>query len=132
MALGTRTTSEEYDRVKLLFDYTKWHIGIYTTLGTLIVTVLGWGRLTLYAPLLWLSLLFVGLAGLSGGIIASTLPECGTLEEFFRSPTGFWGIPLLSGRTWTRIEHTAFWIGVFAAVAAFAIAQTGVCPLQKS
>jgi hypothetical protein len=31
VALGTRTTSEEYDRVKLLFDYTKWHIGIYTT-----------------------------------------------------------------------------------------------------
>jgi hypothetical protein len=56
MALSTRTTSEEYDRIKLLFDYTKWHIGIYTTLGTLIVTVLGWGRLTLYAPLLWLSL----------------------------------------------------------------------------
>jgi hypothetical protein len=125
MALGPRTFSEDYDRIKLLFDYTKWHIGIYTTLGTLMVTIIGWERLTLYVPLLWLSLSFIGLAGLSGGVIASTLPECDTLEEFFRSPTGFWGLHWLSGRTWTRIEHTAFWMGVLAGVAAFALPQTG-------
>ena len=105
MALSsTRTTSEEYDRIKLLFDYTKWRIGIYTTLGTLIITVLGFGRLTLCIPLLWVSFAFIGIAGLSGGLIASTLPECDTLEEFFRSPTGVWGINQMSGRAWTRMS----------------------------
>ena len=38
---GTSDVAHDYEKVKLLFDYTKYHIGIYTTLGTILIGVLG-------------------------------------------------------------------------------------------
>jgi hypothetical protein len=118
--------ARDYEKVKLLFDYTKYHISVYTTLGTILMGVLGLHNnitLTFCAPLLWVSIGFIAVAGLAGGIIASTLPEKDSLNEFFCQRTGFWGVHVLSGRTWTRIEHTAFWAGLIAGLISFATPQ---------
>src|ERR1700730_14156901 len=116
----------DFEKVKLLFDYTKYHIGIYTTLGTILVAALGLHDniiLKFCGPLLWVSIGFIAVAGLAGGIIASTLPESNRLDDFFTQPTGFWGVHFLTGRTWTRIEHTAFWIGLIAGLISFAFPE---------
>jgi hypothetical protein len=78
--------------------------------------------------LLWFSIAFIAVAGLAGGVIASTLPEMDSLTGsggFFSQRTGPWGWkPLsMSGRAWTRVEHTAFWIALLVAVAAFIVPE---------
>jgi hypothetical protein len=122
----------EYEKVKTLFDYTKFHIGIYLTLGTILVAVLDVGtkmspyqsRFTVRKWPLILAIIFILFAGFAGGVIASTLPEYESVGLFFESKVGFWvmellDIEILSGRDWTRIEHTAFWIGIFWGLVAF-------------
>ena len=132
---------KEYEKVKLLFDYTKYHIGIYTSLGTIAVAALGLHDNVTFkfcGLLLWLSIGFIAVAGLAGGIIASTLPEKNSLEQFFTQATGFWGVHFLSGRTWTRIEHTAFWVGLIAGLISFLMPELSprltqtLCVLRQS
>ncbi len=114
---------EEYEKVKVLFDYTKFHIGLYTSLGTIIVTAVNAKLLINYWGFLLLpGIISIGLAGLAGGIVAATLPECEKLggpSGFFESPTGFFGWKPLRGRTWTRFEHAAFWIGIILVTTSF-------------
>lgn len=113
----------EYDRVKTLYDYTKFHIGLYLTLGTILVA--GIGAKTPVAfdhRLMWAAVVFIGFAGVAGGIVASTLPECPTLNAFFQSRTGPWKCKILRGRHWTYVEHTSFWIGIALAGISVALA----------
>jgi hypothetical protein len=78
----------EYDRVKTLFDYTKFHIGLYLTIGTLLVGVVGTKAPIAFRHwLLWLAVFFIGLAGFAGGMIASTLPYCKSLSTFETLPS---------------------------------------------
>ena len=60
---------------------------------------------------------------MAGGIIASTLPESDSLPRFFALRTGPWGWKLLSGRAWTMVEHTAFWVGLIVGLTAFLIPE---------
>jgi hypothetical protein len=118
----------EYEQVKLLYDYTKFHIGIYVTLGTILIAALNAYVLKYWAPALWLGIACIGVAGLAGGVIASTLPERTSLKDqtdgFFKKKTGFWGIEPWSGRAWTRIEHAAFWLGIVSGLGSFAVCRS--------
>jgi len=73
--------------------------------------------------LLWGAIVLIGIAGLAGGIIASTLPHEDSLKHFWETPTGPFGCPLLRGEYWTYVEHTAFWIGIVLAAGAFFFGQ---------
>jgi hypothetical protein len=112
----------DYEQVKVLFDYTKFHIGVYTTLITIIVTGLYYLRITQgvnFKPnLLFIygSMVMFGIAGLSGGIIASTLPHHSSIKEFWKERIGPFRLRIMSGEFWTYCEHTAFWLGVVSAV----------------
>jgi hypothetical protein len=115
---------QEYEKVKLLFDYTKMHIQIYISLGTILVGVFGFHRHFDFCEwILGASIFGIGVAGLAGGIIASTLPECSSLQEFFDKPIGIWEGKWFFGRTWTRIEHTAFWFGLIVGLLSFLVPQ---------
>lgn len=124
-AMSNEEAKFEYEKVKTLFDYTKFHIGLYTTLGTLIVGVINIelpveAHLSFCPGLLWAAVLFIVIAGLAGGIVASTLPEQRSLPVFFERRIGFWfWDEVWSGRTWTRIEHTAFWLALSFALLSF-------------
>jgi hypothetical protein len=113
----------EYEKVKLLFDYTKFHIGLYTTVAAAIIAFLNlkiFDQAPRFSPdLLWTSVLLIGLAGVAGGIIASTLPECKSLPSFFITRVGPGRLRLLTGRGWAHTEHWAFWFALASVIFAF-------------
>jgi hypothetical protein len=119
----------DYDKVKTLFDYTKFHIGIYITLGGTLVAAIGTKVINFWVPILWGSIIALAVAGFAGGVIASSLPWCNSLREFEKTKTGPWGWEktLAYGLTWTRIEHTAFWVAIGAALISLAVGKQGIC-----
>ena len=65
----------DYERVKLLFEYTKFHIGVYLSLATLLVGIFSRGdkRLVFSFSLLMVSVGIIVLAGFAGGTNVSRL-----------------------------------------------------------
>jgi hypothetical protein len=128
-------TAAKLKSLELLFDYTKFHIGVYLAVAGSYITIstIKVGEtllLRLKTVWLWLAMVSFMIAGLSGGVIASTLTQCvGGGEMACESSVHFLdqsiGIPWslewisFSGRTWTYIEHTSFWIGLVSAVVSF-------------
>ena len=113
---------KDYERVKLLFEYTKFHIGVYLSLATLLVGIFGLNnkiRPAFSASLLMVSVGMIVVAGLAGGVIVSRLTQVTTYDEFWSDPTGPWRLQCFRGEGWTYIEHTAFWIGLVGAILAF-------------
>ena len=122
------------DQLKTLFDYTKWHIGLYTGLVTALIAVLQlYGEaLTVVTKLsLFFSLLCILAAGGAGGIVGSSIPFYRQFDVFMRSklsPRNSWeeinktvdpkatDTVRYSGKWWTHFEHTAFWLGIGIAV----------------
>lgn len=114
----------EDKRLERLFDYTKFHIGIYLSAGGGLVTLIGFSakaeESTFIAKLIGLpislavSLALMVVAGMAGGIIASSCTECVIYSELWDKPHGPFGLKLLRGRFWAAIEHGAFWLSAFA------------------
>jgi hypothetical protein len=117
------------DQLKMLMDYTKFHIGMYTTLCTILVGFLGLyreaGAWTVMRPYLFATLLCFVAAGMFGGIVAANLPHCETFEEFERKRLGPFGWPLIPSSTCISLEHLFFWIGIAAALAGLACLMMG-------
>jgi len=121
-------------RLERLYDYTKFHIGIYLSaaggLAALISTAAD-GTKTSYirsligAPrALGVAFAFLVFAGVAGAIVATSAIESESYVEFSRTPQGAHGLKPFLGATWVRIEHACFWlslvflgIGVFSAPA---------------
>ncbi|WP_027584183.1 hypothetical protein [Bradyrhizobium sp. Ai1a-2] len=140
--------NRELERLKLLFDYTKFHIGLYTTVATIFGALIAasaagdkgtqGGSLGSAAPSTapfhfahgWLgaSVIFICIAGIAGGTIASSIPGYSGYTEFWNAEIGpFWDKPIgsfsfsferlrLRAETWTYIEHGAFWVAVILAL----------------
>src|SRR5438067_2237476 len=71
------TEKAHLEQVKLLFDYTKFHIGLYTTLASVLVAALGASfakEWQIHRELVAAAIVLIALAGLFGGVIASSLP----------------------------------------------------------
>lgn len=110
------------DQLKILFEYTKFHIGLYMTLVTALVGVLGftspdgwqgdpwvfWGLVFTIACLV--------VAGISGGVIAGNIPHSADFQTFESKKIGPWGLPCWPYAFWANLEHGAFWLGVVTAV----------------
>jgi hypothetical protein len=105
-----------------LYDYTKFHIGIYLSFAAGIAGLLGtekadWFVSKLVAvntkPLA-ISLILMAMAGMCGGIVASSTIECKTFEDFWNKPQGPQFIPCLAfkGRIWAMFEHIFFWLSL--------------------
>jgi len=103
-------------RLERLYDYTKFHIGIYLLAAGAMVTIAGSAELRSFFSslmqnrlLLWGAIGAMGIAGAAGGVIASTCAISGTLEEVWDSRIGPWRLRIMPGRRWAALEHTAFW-----------------------
>jgi hypothetical protein len=111
-------------QLKMLFDYTIFHIGLYTTLVTALFALLTFGhehkrvKLSL-SPLKWTVGFFL-LAGAAGGAIASNIPHYRDFATYSSAGlTAFGFIPLPSYSWLEHIEHAAFWFGIFFATFGF-------------
>jgi len=121
--------------LEMLYDYTKFHIGVYLTLtatyiaaATAKVSGAGGKKIHLLSAnqcLMALAILSFILAGIAGGIIVSSITQQvgGSSMDFLKTQIGPWNAKHihLSGRAWTYIEHTSFWIGLIAAIASFVV-----------
>lgn len=114
--------------LEMLFDYTKFHIGVYLTLTASYLTVAtasvnGQPLLSLNTWFVWPAIIAFMLAGLAGGVIVSSITQRigGSSIEFLEDPIGPWDWKPVHfrARNWTYIEHTAFWVGLLFAVLSF-------------
>ncbi len=126
---ATIAASDGQKSLEKLFDYTKFHIGLYLTLTTSYVAATsvknkeGNVLLSIDQCYFWPAVLCFIVAGLSGGVIASSITQTSarSSKAFLAQEIGPWEIRELHFKAlkWTWIEHTAFWIGLgFALVSA--------------
>jgi hypothetical protein len=109
------------DQLKALMDYTKFHIGLYTTLCTLLIAVMGLDGLRGQAPRMLFyflgSLICFAIAGMFGGLVGSSLPRFRTWTEFREAKLGPWFAPeIIPAPAVASAEHTAFWLGTVIAL----------------
>ena len=114
----------DLNKIDRLFQYTKFHVGLYGALTFGTATLLQFGdkngaptstvlMFGVMAILAWV------LAGFSGGVILGTLVgHCGGLQRFRQKRTGPLKCGWFSGATWECIEHCSFWLGVVSALLA--------------
>ena len=112
-----------FEQLKLLFDYTKFHITAYLTLAGVFVAALN-GVLGLSAnrSLLGVSIAFIAIAGAAGGVVASNLPYYSDARTFAADKIGPWQLKPMTASRWMSLEHAAFWLALIAAIAAFVAA----------
>ena len=107
----------EDNRLDRLLEYTKFHIGIYLAAGGGILALLGSGDNNNFVRDLigrpWgvaVGLVFMAIAGLGGGVIASATTKASAFDEVWNEAQG--PLNLFKGETWASIEHIAFWIAL--------------------
>jgi hypothetical protein len=126
------TTNTQLEQLKTLYDYTKFHIGLYGTLLAGFVGVSGFAaghfsRTSLFGLKLATFLLLI--AAMSGGVVASSIVDVYRnygvwkqdvgLEKFWSTPLGPFKQGWMTAKTWWCIEHTAFWVAVLIVVGGF-------------
>jgi hypothetical protein len=118
---GNADKTNELEKLKMLLEYTKFHLGLYLSLLAAIVaflsTELGPPPGSTAARLLFASVLLFALAGGFGGIIGASSVAYDSYTEFMKTRVGPWGVPLMEARTCASLEHSVFWIGVIVMLA---------------
>jgi hypothetical protein len=110
------------EQVKLLFEYTKFHITVYTTLASVLAAIIaaaGAQRFSIDYSLLPAAVLAILAAGWAAGVVAATMPQSTRLQNFWNWRTGPYSTHLMTIRGWTYLEHTSFWLAVVIVVVAF-------------
>jgi hypothetical protein len=105
-------------------DYTKFHIGMYTTIFSALVAFLQYKD-----PVFWVrgclgfAIVCFMTAGAAGGVIGSNIPNYESMDDFKKADIGPWGLSWLNARmkyeNWAHLEHAAFWLGAVVAVFGF-------------
>ena len=110
----------EDHRLSTLFDYTKFHIGLYATLITGLFAVVAFveshkrdlaGLVQLLPYAKWTACLIL-IAGAAGGAIASNIPNFREFESFSRAKLEVFGIRFLRYSQLAHVEHLAFWSAI--------------------
>lgn len=100
-----------------LYDYTKFHIGIYLLAAGAMVTIAGSETPSSFVEgvaehpwLLMAAILAMAVAGLAGGVIASTCATAEKLSDVWDECIGPWNRGWMPGSFWARLEHSTFWL----------------------
>jgi hypothetical protein len=103
------------DQLKLLMDYTQFHIAFYLTFASIGVALIKLKITTL--GVLWPSFLGLLLAGVAGGVIGSSIPLYDKFAPFSTAQLGFWGWEIAPFKTWAFLEHIGFWFAILWGIA---------------
>lgn len=100
-----------------LYDYTKFHIGIYLLAAGAMITISASQELSVFvgglikSPVLLLFAIgAMAVAGAAGGVIASSCASAASFDEVWNQPIGPWYFQIMPGWAWATIEHAAFWL----------------------
>ena len=105
------------EQLKHLYDYTKFHIGIYITLMTGIIAVLANDKLRdsyqAITPFIMASLILIMLAGACAGLIASSIPYYTSFKKFMDNDISprYLKTFKINAKNCTHLEHLFFWLG---------------------
>lgn len=107
-------------QLRMLFDYTVFHIGLYTTLVSALFALMTFGhahrRVMHTVCYLKVTVACFLVAGAAGGAIASNIPNYRDFGEFCGAELSVFGLPPLLQYSWlAHIEHGAFWVGIIIA-----------------
>jgi hypothetical protein len=97
-------------QIKLIFEYTKFHIGLYASLIAVLMGLMKLGAQKIPPELV--------IAGAAGGVIASSISVDYRLVAEGKG-VGPFGLTCLSSIWWAHVEHLAFWLGILISVMAF-------------
>lgn len=131
----------EDNRLERLYDYTKFHIGIYLSSAGGVAALLGskdagWAVSELVGNqyFLYAALAFMVLAGMCGGIVATSTTESLSFEEFWNGLHGPATLPFwkASGRSWVAGEHGFFWLSLLLLAAAVLVRYPGTSEPQAA
>ena len=105
------------EHLKLLMDYTIFHIGVYITLSGLMISLLGMKAFEKRAQVMRCyivsALACFMIAGMFGGVIAGNIPYFSNFDAFTGAWIGPWfATHVLPASLCMKAEHTAFWVGV--------------------
>jgi MFS family permease len=106
------------DQLKLLMDYTKFHLAMYASLVTGLTIWMELKPKTDQGIEFWalgFTMTCFLIAGAAGGIIASHIPDFSTYQEFREAYIGMWKARC-KYNTWAHIEHYSFWLGIVVGV----------------
>jgi hypothetical protein len=118
----------EDQRLKTLFNYTKFHIGLYATLITGLFGVIAYANehKDLKVPAHFLTYakcvaVLILVAGAAGGAIASNIADYIDYESFSKASLNVFGVRarFLNYRVFAHIEHAAFWSAVLLSAYTF-------------
>ena len=132
-------TASDLRGLELLYDYTKFHIGVYLTLTAAYITLAtstAYWMPKIHSTFATIAVIAFVVAGAGGGMVASNLPGCmcKSVAKYMetRLVISWWGLwrrkekpdtygQTLTAGTWAGIEHGAFWVGIVAAILSFAV-----------
>ena len=117
-----KATLDDEERFKTLFDYTKFHIGLYTTLISLVFVLMSVDAfescaVTLIRYPLAVGIFSIAAAGACGGMIATHIPirhEQTFAGFLFKEKVGWRGKKSFSVKQVIHAEHNFFWLAVLA------------------
>jgi len=106
------------DQLKLLFDYSKFQIGLYTIVASLftIAIALQPTVFRIHTGLLGVAIVFVCLAGMAAGIVANRCTQSTSWHELWAAKIGPLGLKCLEGEYWTYLQHAFFGIALAMAL----------------
>lgn len=124
-----------------LYDYTKFHIGIYLSFAGGIAALLGtenagWFISSFVPPnkdsLYWALGLMI-LAGMCGGVVASSAIECATFRDHWEGNQQPQCLPFLKfkGKYWAAFEHASFWSSLLVLAYTVAFGFATVTPISS-
>ena len=111
------------DQLKLLMDYTKFHLGIYISLFTVSVAYVATRQPSQELGVVKAAMLCFLIAGVGGATIGSNIPYFEHFEALQKARIGPWRLRLLPYESWSSIEHAAFWLGIMIALYGFVLAK---------
>lgn len=110
------------EQLKLLLEYTKFHIGLYATIAGVLVAALATKHAESWRVRRWAvaaAIASIVVAGVAGGVVAASIVSMTDVPGFWDKPIGPYGIEFLTVRGWTYVEHSTFWLAVAFVLAAF-------------
>ena len=104
-------------RLDRLFEYTKFHIGIYLSSGGGLVVLVAsadkseFVKSVIGSPrALAMALILMIIAGLAGGVVASATTRNRSFDGVWLEAQG--PFRRMKGRDWASLEHYSFWASV--------------------